>query len=136
MQLITLAKREDRLIPIDDESVKLFNSLDVGQEISFEYKVKKQRSYQYHKFYFAMLKSVLQNQSHYKTIDNLHEAVKFRAGLYETIIPLKGESFIKTKSISFDKMDKQAFDEFMKEAKTVCVELVGDEALEEILRFL
>ncbi len=136
MQLITLVKREDRLIPTDDESVKIFNSLDVGQEISFEYKVKRQKSYQYHKFYFAMLKSVLDNQSHFKTIDNLHEVVKFRAGLYETIIPLKGEPFIKTKSISFAKMDSLQFDNFMRYAKDVCVELVGDDALNEILRFL
>jgi len=136
MQLITLVKRQDRVIPADEDSVKFFNSLDVGQEFSFEHKVKKQRSYQYHKLYFAMLKAVLQNQSHFKTKDNLHEAVKFRAGHYETIIPLKGGPFIVTKSISFDKMDSIQFDFFMREAKTVCVELVGDDALEEIMRFL
>jgi hypothetical protein len=136
MQLITIKKGKNNLIPADDESFKLFNSLDLGQEISFEYKVKRQRSYQYHKLYFAMLKAVLQNQQHYKTIDNLHEVVKFRSGYYETIIPLKGEPFIVTKSLSFDKMDRLQFDFFMKEAKTVCAELVSDEALEEILRFL
>lgn len=134
--ILTLKKLEQGFIPIGDDTVKVFNSLNVGNELSFEYKPKKQRSYQYHKFYFAMLKAVLGNQEHYKTIDNLHEVVKFRSGHYETIIPLKGEPFIVTKSIAFNKMDKLQFDSFMRHAKDVCVELVGDEALEEILRFL
>jgi len=136
MQLITLKKLQDRVIPANDDSVKFFNSLEIDQEFSFEYKIKKQRSYQYHKFYFAMLKAVLNNQSHYKTIENLHEACKFKSGYYETIIPLKGDPFIITKSLSFDKMDSLQFDDYMRYAKDVCVELIGDEALEEILRFL
>jgi len=136
MQLITLKKLQDRVIPANDDSVKFFNSLEIDQEFSFEYKIKKQRSYQYHKFYFAMLKAVLNNQSHYKTIENLHEACKFKSGYYEIIIPLKGDPFIITKSLSFDKMDSLQFDDYMRYAKDVCVELIGDESLEEILRFL
>jgi hypothetical protein len=134
--LITFKKHHDRLIPADEDSVKFFNNLKIGEEFSCDYKIKKQRSYQYHKFYFAMLKAVLNNQSHYKTIENLHEAVKVRSGYYETIIPFKGEPFIIAKSLSFEKMDSLQFDEFMKEAKTVAMELVGDDALEEILRFI
>ena len=134
--LITLTKLIDRVVPDGDDSYAIFNKMKIGEKISFPYNEKKQRNLGYHRFYFAMLKAVLQNQEHYKTIDNLHEVVKFRSGYYQTIIPLKGEPLIVTKSLSFDKMDKQAFDEFMKEAKNVCVELVGDDALEEIIRFL
>jgi len=134
--LLTLKKIHNGITPVGDETFNVFNNLGIGQEIYFEYKPKKQRSLQYHKFYFAMLKSVLQNQEHYKTIDNLHEVIKFKSGYYETIIPLNGEPFIKTKSLSFDKMNAEQFDEFMKYAKTECISLVGDEALEEILRFL
>lgn len=136
MQLITIIKKHDRLVPGSDESFDLFNSLDLDQEISFEYKEKKQRSLGYHKLYWAMITAVLRNQAHYKTKENLHEAVKVRAGHYETIIPFKGDPFLIPKSISFDKMDSLQFDFFMREAKTVCVELVGDEALDEILRFM
>ncbi len=136
MTLITLKKQKDRLIPSDEDSVNLFNSLEIGQEISFEYKVKRQRSYQYHKLYFAMLKAVLNNQQHYKTIDNLHDVVKLKSGHFTTIVTHKGETLYVPKSISFDKMDSLQFEFFMREAKTVCVELVGDEALDEIMRFL
>ena len=136
MTLITLKKQKDRLIPSDEDSVKLFNSLQINQEISFEYKVKRQRSYQYHKLYFAMLKAVLNNQQHYKTIDNLHDVVKLKSGHFTTIVTHKGETLYVPKSISFDKMDSLQFEFFMREAKTVCVELVGDEALDEIMRFL
>jgi hypothetical protein len=134
--LVSLKKLDDRLVPTDEDSVIFFNSLKKNQTVSFDYKDKKQRSYQYHRFYFAMLKAVLGNQTHFRTIDNLHEVVKYRAGLYETIVPLRGEPFIKTKSISFDKMDCDQFNEFMKHAKDVCVELVSEESLEQILRFI
>ena len=134
--LITLKKLGDRLIPADDDSAKFFNDMKLNQEISFEFKLKRQRSYQYHKLYWAMLKAVMDNQEHYKHINQLHNEIKFKSGLYETIIPLKGEPFIVVGSISFDVMDSLQFEYFMKIAKSVCVEFVTEDGLEEILRFL
>ena len=130
---LTIKKGIERFTPADEDSVKVFNSLDVGQEITVEYKPR--RNYKFHKKYFALLNAVIHNQQHYKTVDNLHESIKFYAGYYETIIPFDGDSFIKTKSISFFTMSAEDFESFYNVAIDECLKLVGDEALEEILRF-
>lgn len=134
--ILTFKKLKDRIIPADEETISFFNSLQVGSIFHIDYKEKKQRALKYHKKYWAMLKVVMQNQEHFQTKDNLHETVKYRAGIYRTVIPYVGEPFIVVGSISFDKMDNAQFEAFMVKAKDVCVELVGDDALDEILRFL
>jgi len=90
----------------------------------------------FHKKYFALLNAVIINQEHYKTVDNLHEAIKYLGGYYETIIPLEGHPFIKTKSISFHTMDNESFSDFYSIAIDECLKLVGDDALNEIIKFL
>lgn len=132
MQL-NLVRTENGLAPIDDKSVEAVKKIKVGYDIFVEYKPR--RNMKLHKKYFALLNAVIINQDHYKTVDNLHEAVKFRAGYYETIIPLIGDPFIKTKSISFHTLDNMEFESFYGTAIDVCVELVGDDAVEEIIKF-
>ena len=132
MQL-NLVRTEHGLVPIDDESVAAIQKVRVGYDIFVEYKPR--RNMKFHKKYFALLNAVILNQDHYKTVDNLHEAVKFRSGYYETIIPFEGEPFIKTKSIAFHTLDNMEFESFYNIAIDVCVELVGDEAVEQIIKF-
>ena len=131
--LLNLVRTKDGLVPIDDDSVKAISKISIGIDIFCEYKPR--RNMKFHKKYFALLNAVLLNQEHFKTVDNIHEAVKYRAGHYETIIPLIGEPFIKTKSISFHSMDNQEFELFYNTAIDVCVELVGDKAVEQIIKF-
>lgn len=121
-------------VPCDEDTVKQFNKQSVGDEIYAEFKPR--RNMKFHKKYWSLLNAVILNQEHYKTTDNLHEAIKFFAGYYETIIPLEGESFLKTKSIAFHSMDNQEFEDFYNVALDECLKLVGDEALESILRFI
>jgi len=131
--LLNLKKTMQGFIPCDEESVKTFNKLNEGVDIFVEFKPR--RNYRLHKKYFALLNAVIINQQHYKTVDNLHEVVKFKAGYYETIIPLEGDPFLKTKSISFHSMDNMEFESFYNVALDECIALVGDEAIEEIIRF-
>lgn len=120
-------------MPLNDESVKATLKIKEGDEIYVEYKPR--RSYKFHKKYWALLNAVLYNQEHYKSVDNIHEAVKYRAGYYETIIPLIGDPFIVTKSISFHTMDAIDFESFYNVAIDICVELTDDEAVEQIIKF-
>ncbi|NOQ31769.1 MAG: DUF1367 family protein [Helicobacteraceae bacterium] len=132
MQLL-LKRIEQGFMPLNDESVKATLKIKEGDEIYVEYKPR--RSYKFHKKYWALLNAVLYNQEHYKSVDNIHEAVKYRAGYYETIIPLIGDPFIVTKSISFHTMDAIDFESFYNVAIDICVELTDDEAVEQIIKF-
>ena len=136
MKLLTFKKLNDRVIPADEATSKLFNSLDINEEFSFEYKPLKQRNYKFHRKYYALLNAVVKNQEHYKTVDNLHESIKFKSGLYETIIPLEGHPFIKTKSISFASMSSSDFEDFWNIALDECIKLVSEESVNQIIRFM
>ena len=132
--IIELVKTKHGLIPVTDDGVKAVKKIHEGIHVFMEYKPR--RNYDFHKKYYALLNAALPNQSHYKTIKNLHEAIKFRAGVYETIIPHKGEPFMVSGSIAFHAMDAFEFEQFFSSAVDVCLELVGDEAVNDILRFI
>jgi len=132
--LLQLRRTKDGLAPVDDASVKAVLKIKEGYEIFVDFKPR--RNMKFHKKYFALLNAVILNQEHYKTVDNLHEAIKFKSGYYETIIPLDGHPFIKTKSIAFDKMDGQSFDEFYSVALDECIKLTSEDAVNEIIKFM
>lgn len=131
--LLNLVRTENGLVPIDDASVKAVSKIKEGYDIFCEYKPR--RSMKFHKKYWALLNAVLINQEHYKSVDNIHESVKYRSGYYKTVIPLQGDPFIVTESIAFHSMDNAEFESFYNTAIDVCVELVGDEAVEQIIKF-
>jgi len=132
--ILELVRTDSGLIPVTDDGVGAVKKMHHGQHVFVEYKPK--RNYKFHKKLFALLNAVLPNQAHYKTADNLLEAVKYRAGQYETVFTHKGEQFIKTKSIAFHAMDEFEFEQFFSFAVDVCLELVGEDAVNDILRFI
>jgi len=132
--LLNLVRTKNGLVPVDDKSVEAVKKIKEGYDIFVEYKPR--RNMKFHKKYFALLNQVILNQDHYKTVDNLHESIKYFAGYYETIIPLEGEPFLKTKSISFHSLDNQEFEDFYSVALDECLKLVGEEALNEIIKFM
>jgi len=131
--LLTLVRTEKGLVPIDDDSVEAIRKVALGSQIFCEYKPR--RNMKFHKKYFALLNAVILNQNKFKTVDNLHEIVKYRSGYYDTFLGSNDEKFIKTKSISFHTMDNLEFEKFYSVAIDVCAELVGDEAIEQIIQF-
>lgn len=132
--LLELIRTEHGLVPVSDESVSAVKKIALRDTVFVEYKPR--RDYTNHKKLFALLQAVMPNQQHFKTLDNLLEAVKYRSGHYETIILLEGDSFIKTKSIAFHVMDDAEFDIFYNMARDVCADLVGIDAILEIESFL
>jgi len=134
MMLLNLKRIKEGVAPCDEESVKAISKLRMGAEIFVEYKPK--RSYKFHKKYFAMLNAVLSNQERFKTIEQLRQAVQYRAGYFDIYLTMEGKEMIVPRSIAFFKMEVDEFERLYNHANQVCVELVGDEALEEILRFI
>jgi len=133
--LITIKKGRDNLIPANDESFKLFNSIDLGQEISFEYKERKQRNYANHKRFFSMLNGVVQNSDNYKSIDNLLDVIKLKSGHFTTIVTHKGETVYIPKSINFTTMNEDKFKEFFSKAIDICLEFTPEQDINSILRY-
>lgn len=122
------------LVPCDEETVKLYNKMDYEEEINPDYKPR--RNMKFHRKYWALLNAVIINQEHYKTVDNLHEAIKFKGGYYETVIPLDASPFLVTKSIAFHSMDAQEFEDFYSVALDECLKLVGEDAINDIIKFI
>ena len=118
---LTFIKTQNGLIPDCEETIEALKKIENGQGIIIEYKPK--RNYKFHKKLFALLNLIYQNQEHYKSIDNILECVKFRAGYYESIITHHSKVHLKTKSISFDEMDNLEFEKFYSKSIDVALEL-------------
>lgn len=133
---ITLIKQGGGLFPDCEESEEIFKKMPL-EGIVLEYKPK--RSYKFHKKLFALLNLVFKNQDHYKSIDNILEVVKFRAGHFETIVLHNGNKHYKAKSISFADMNNAEFEKFYSKSIDVALELtqMTKENIEnEIIRFM
>ena len=133
MQLL-LKKTEHGLVPIYDDCVEALKKVAMGGEIVVEYKPR--RNSMFHRKLFALLNAVLPNQSAHKTIDNILNEVKLKSGHYETMKTQDGFIFHVPKSISFSNMDEAEFEKFYSNALDVCLMLVGDDAMDDILKFL
>lgn len=101
------------LLPFDAVAESELQKLKVGDVVKVE--VKKLRNPKHHALYFALVAKIWENVDHriYPSKANLHEALKFAAGIRETVInPITGEVMEKVGSIAFDEMDQTSFAEF------------------------
>lgn len=101
------------LMPLHETDADELRSVKNGDVVTVE--VKKARNPRHHALYWALVAKVWENVDHriYPSKRNLHEALKFAAGIRETVVnPITGEVMEKVGSISFDDMDQTAFSEF------------------------
>ena len=135
--LLEFVKSDVKLIAATDETYEKVKQMAVGESIFMEWKPR--RNYAFHKKLFALLNFVFDNQSHYKTQDNLLEVYKFKAGYFETIVTHTGKKHYKAKSISFHSMDNEAFERFYSQAIDTSLELIPmyrKELEDAVLRFM
>jgi hypothetical protein len=123
MKLQLVKTLDGKLMADGEESLQAINNIKSGDLIIVEYKPS--RNYKFHKKLFGLLGVILENQSHYKTVDNILEMVKFKAGYFDTIVTHKGKKHYKTKSIAFENMDEVEFQKFYNSALDVAFELTG-----------
>ena len=134
--ILELVRTPSGLAPISDDSVKAVSKIEMGYTVYLEYKPR--RNYKFHKKLMAMLNLILNNQTEYKSVDNILTECKYDAGYYDIHITHNGEQRLIPKSISFATMDNEEFAEFYSSAVDTCLGLVpiGKEELEDaILRF-
>jgi hypothetical protein len=134
---LEFVKSDGKLIAANDETYERVKKMPVGESVFMEWKPK--RNYKFHKKLFSLLNYVFENQEFYKSIDNLLEAYKFRAGYFETIVTHKGVKHYKAKSISFHSMDGDEFEKFYSSAIDTSLELIPmdrKELEDTVLRYL
>jgi hypothetical protein len=98
------------LKPADSLAEETYASLPLGTEVFAE--VSRPRSLGHHKKLFALCKIIRDNQDFYKTTEQVLDALKVAVGHCYPVKLQTGVMMVKTKSISFAKMDQLAFQKF------------------------
>lgn len=124
-------KIDGYLVPDNQESVLYLSKVKNGEALSAEFK--KPRRYQFLKKYMALLNHGFEHwepEAEYKGIkveknfDKFREDVQIMAGYSETYVNLKGEIRLKSKSISFGKMEEEEFEKLYSAAINVLLQMV------------
>lgn len=111
------------LVPCDDDSYDAKSKLKLGEVYQVE--IKKHRNYQFHKKYFALINLAWEYLPekltlHYVTKHNFRKDLEMCAGCFERIYSVEREEFIEQhKSIAFDKMSAEEFEELYERVKDI-----------------
>ena len=124
------------LLPSDKAAAEWLGKAKIGQDVLMS--GRRPRNPAHHRKMFALLNLVLENQSHYLTIEHLLAAIKVGTGHCD-IYPMKdGNAAYIPKSISFASLDQTAFEQFYDKALDyICAKIiprmVREELQEEVL---
>lgn len=142
MVQILMIKRLGKLQPINEAGETVLRHLKQGEIVAIE--LTKPRNIRFHRRLFAMLQIILENQSHYKSVEDLLDVCKLRIGHSRKILTAHGIIEVPA-SISFSALDNFEFGQFYDRAcQWVLTEVIPglmreelDEAVEaELLEFV
>ena len=139
-----LRNTETGLLPLYDSDDFEKRKLKIGQDYKVE--IKKARNFQFHKKYFALIRLAYLNMpeqfdSQYPHPENLRKALQIEAGYFETSYTLDGMQLIESKSIAFDKLDEDGFQEVYNKVLDVILKWIlpnntSEEIEKELINFL
>ena len=142
MASFVAVKKLKALYPADEAGEAVLRTLAQGELVTLE--LKRPRNLAFHRKFFAMLQIILQNQDHYKSVDDLLDVCKLRIGHSRKIQTTHGIVEVPA-SISFSALDDTGFQDFYDRAcQWVITEVIPglkrhdlDEAVEvELLEFV
>jgi len=93
----------------------------------YKIKVSRPRNIKFHRMFFGMLRLAFENQESYDSFEIFEEVVKIGSGCFESYIAPNGETFFKSKSLSFAKMSQDEFEDFYDRAGKVVERSFGIE---------
>ena len=96
-------------IPSDEYSETQWGKLPVGEEIKVTWS--RPRNLKFHRLFFAALYFLFEQQDMYSVLDDLRADIAIRLGHCEEGV-YRGKKSMRPKSISFAKMDEEAFRQF------------------------
>lgn len=99
------------LAPWSDKDREVIAALPMGKMLSVT--IAQKRNANRHRYYWALLGTIVDNQTHYKTTQQLHIWLKLRMGVIEEIIAHDGVIHIIPGSTAFDKMTEPEFAKFL-----------------------
>lgn len=111
------------LVPSDQQSQGYFHgTLRKGDIVAAT--IRRPRNVKHHRKLFALLSLVWENtslQDRFPTKDNLLDALKHELGYVETFATVNGDILFKPKSIAFESMAQDKFEEFYDAAVEIIV---------------
>lgn len=129
---ILVTKTPSGLKPCYDSDFEIYSKIPLNETFEIEYK--KTRNYNFHKKYFALLKLAFENQTDYRTLNDLRRDFTIVCGYYDEVVnKVTGEVYKVPKSISFANMDNIQFNELYEKTKDVIIKWLGidNESIEE-----
>ena len=110
-------------------------------DIPYSVSVKEERNYEFHKKYFKLINvawELLGEKTHdfFKTSDSFRKTIEISAGWYEVIYNMARNGWLQVpKSIAFDKMSQEEFEELYERVKDVIWMLLDERDLITIDNF-
>lgn len=98
------------LVPSDFAAEEFLSEIGEGREVIIT--IRKARSPQHHRFFFALLRKVTENVDDWANEDELLDALKLATGHAERRMKLDGSIYQAPRSINFASMDQFAFKRF------------------------
>lgn len=117
-------RKGNALVPADFAADEFLREIGEGREVMIS--VRKARSPQHHRFFFAMLRKVCENSDQWQSEDALLDDLKIAVGHRETHVnALTGETVVRAKSINFASMEEFTFRRFVKRCCFVLAKAIG-----------
>ncbi|WP_213287536.1 hypothetical protein [Bradyrhizobium sp. sGM-13] len=132
--LPTIIDRRIALAPVTPGDEELINGLSKKPFLAKLTRVNP-RSVIQNKFYWAVLREVVEHQDLYQNATELHLALKVKLGYVESLHFIGGQMLTTVKSTSFDAMDPEEFKHFMDAALALlCEEVIPGTHRSDLLR--
>lgn len=125
-------KRGGALLAADFAAEEFLSGIPDGREVVVT--VRRARSPAHHRWFFGLLRKVVDNSEHWSDEDECLEDVKIMTGhVVKRVNLMTGEIVLATKSINFASMPQDPFNRFVKRACFVLGKLLGIDP-EELMR--
>jgi len=124
MKILVIKTINQLIKPAYDSDLDIFNKMPNNEVFEIEYK--KKRNPKFHRKYFALLKLAYDNQSDYRTLEDMRHDIIVTCGFYDEIVNrITGEVYKKAHSMSFDSMEQITFNELYEKTKDVISQWLG-----------
>lgn len=123
------------IVPATAGDLEALDKIKDGKVFAFKGVTTDLHSVQQNRFYWAVLKEVIQHQEHYSNTTDLHLAIKQRLGYVEDIRCIDGRMHLRVTSSAFDKMEPDERKIFVDAAlMLICHEVIPGTHQSEFLR--
>jgi hypothetical protein len=120
MTTLVLIKRLGALRAVDEAGEEALRAIAEGSQVKAD--ITQPRNLRFHRWFFAMLKFVADNNPNFATSDDVLIYLKLKLNLFTPVIFPDGTTYLKPGSISFSRMDETEFRSFVKR----CIDILAE----------